>query len=256
MLDGSVDFTFLINKDISFVLNALKNLLEDDHYITDKIDLTGNTLEHTKKLSPIIISEAETLLDNPKARVYLYDRCIQESVFLVLIGEPKSLESIMSITSKTLVAEQFIRPVNGKEAVERLETLFEYIKDKGFRKKIMVVDDSPTFLRTALEWLSDDYNVSVCPSASVALRRLSEENPDLILLDYEMPVCSGIQFLEMLHGDEETKDIPVIFLTSKSDQETVSQVIAMGPQGYLLKTQPKEVILKYIQKFFYKENVK
>ena len=68
--------------------------------------------------------------------------------------------------------------------------------------------------------------------------------PDLILLDYEMPVCSGAQFLEMLHSEPQTKNIPVIFLTSRSDEETVKKVIELGPQGYLLKSQPKEKILE------------
>ncbi|MCQ2749895.1 MAG: response regulator [Clostridia bacterium] len=77
--------------------------------------------------------------------------------------------------------------------------------------------------------------------------------PDLILLDYEMPVCSGAQFLEMLHSEAQTKDIPVIFLTSRSDEETVRKVLELGPQGYLLKSQSKENIVEAISKFFAKD---
>ncbi|MCR4902979.1 MAG: response regulator [Butyrivibrio sp.] len=250
------DFLFLMENEISFVTGAVKNMLEDDHYTTEVVDLAVFSVDRLKSFAPIIISDVEPLLSNSKERVYLYDKCIELGVFLVLIGEPKDLESLMEVTSKTLVAEQFIRPINAKDTAKRLEELYEFIKSKDRHKKIMVVDDSPTFLRTAVEWLGDEYNVELCPSVSVALRKIANEIPDLILLDYEMPVVSGVQFLEMLHSEEETSEIPVIFLTSKSDKDTVSKVLSMNPQGYLLKTQPKEVILKYIQKFFYKETFK
>ncbi|MCQ2979188.1 MAG: response regulator, partial [Clostridia bacterium] len=121
------------------------------------------------------------------------------------------------------------------------------------QRKILVVDDSPVFLRTISEWLELCYNVSICPSATAAFHMIEVTKPDLILLDYEMPVCTGAQFLEMLHSEQQTKDIPVIFLTSRSDEETVKKVLELGPQGYLLKSQPKENILEALQKYFAKD---
>ncbi len=73
---------------------------------------------------------------------------------------------------------------------------------------------------------------------------------DLILLDYEMPVTSGPQVLEMLRNDEDTKDIPVIFLTGKDDRESVMSVLSLKPEGYILKTSGKEEIVNTVRKFF------
>ncbi len=68
-----------------------------------------------------------------------------------------------------------------------------------------------------------------------------------------MPVTNGPKVLEMLRSDSETKDIPVIFLTGKSDRESVMEVVALKPQGYFLKTVPMEELLKKLDEFFMKQ---
>lgn len=80
--------------------------------------------------------------------------------------------------------------------------------------------------------------------------------PDLILLDYEMPVCSGQQFLEMIRAEVSTSMIPVIFLTAKGDKESVKSVLALKPAGYLLKTMAAEQIVESIDNFFEKNKAK
>ncbi len=72
----------------------------------------------------------------------------------------------------------------------------------------------------------------------------------MILLDHEMPVTSGPQVLEMLRSEEETKHIPVMFLTGKSDKESVMAVVALRPEGYFLKTIQREELLEKLQEFF------
>ena len=54
----------------------------------------------------------------------------------------------------------------------------------------------------------------------------------------------------MLRSDEDTKNIPVIFLTGKGDKESVMQVVALKPEGYLLKTIGREELLGNIRNFF------
>ena len=117
------------------------------------------------------------------------------------------------------------------------------------RKKILVVDDSPTFLRMIHKWLEVEYNVQVCPSATAAFHMIDTQKPDLILLDYEMPICNGAQFLQMLRSEPATADIPVVFLTGNDDRDTVISLISLKPQGYLLKTQTKAAIKDKIKEF-------
>jgi CheY-like chemotaxis protein len=83
-----------------------------------------------------------------------------------------------------------------------------------------------------------------------ALTWLAKNHADLVLLDYMMPVASGPEILEMIRSEEFSRDIPVIFLTGKSDKESVKTVMKLNPQGYLLKSISKEVLRNELDKFF------
>ena len=87
----------------------------------------------------------------------------------------------------------------------------------------------------------------------MAIKYLSTNRPDLVLLDYEMPIVDGKQVLGMIRSEVEFADIPVIFLTSKGDKESVMQVMELKPDGYLLKTMPHEQIKKSVDTFFEKK---
>ncbi len=65
-----------------------------------------------------------------------------------------------------------------------------------------------------------------------------------------MPVCDGRQVLEMIRTETEFADIPVIFLTSRGDKESVLEVMALKPEGYLLKTMPPAEIIRSVDEFF------
>ena len=99
-------------------------------------------------------------------------------------------------------------------------------------------------------WLKDYYRVSIVNSGMQALTWLAKNEVDLILLDYEMPVNSGPHVLEMLRSETETNKIPVMFLTGKSDRDSIKNVLALKPDRYLLKTIGKEALLDELDRFF------
>ena len=251
-MDKRIQVLFLIESSISFVSRALKGFLEEKEILTDVLEIKKSISEHPKEMPPIVVVDANVLMEHSKERVFLYDFSIEHGAKFVIMGEQEEIDEVSAITAPSLIAKTLIRPINAKEAADAIDELLEKIKNNEIRKSIMVVDDSPTFLRTVLEWLENDYNVQICPSALAAIKLISEKKPDLILLDYEMPVCTGAQFLEMLNSDATDVRPPVIFLTSRNDQETVRELLALKPEGYLLKTQPKESILNSIQMFFNK----
>lgn len=121
------------------------------------------------------------------------------------------------------------------------------------KKKVLIVDDSEFMLKAMSDLLSNDYEVLTAKSGTSAIRGITLDRPDLILLDYEMPVCDGSQVLEMIRSEKEFADIPVIFLTSKVDKESVSKVIALKPEGYLSKSMPPETVKKEVDHFFEKK---
>ena len=78
------------------------------------------------------------------------------------------------------------------------------------KKKVLVVDDSDFMLKAMSDLLREDYEVLTAKSGMSAIRGITLDRPDLILLDYEMPVCDGSQVLGMIRSEKEFADIPHI----------------------------------------------
>lgn len=86
--------------------------------------------------------------------------------------------------------------------------------DNTSTKKILIVDDSNFTRKTISDLLGSDYEVMTADSGTSAIRSITLTRPDLIVLDYEMPVCNGDQVLKMIRSEKDFTDIPVIFLTN------------------------------------------
>lgn len=124
------------------------------------------------------------------------------------------------------------------------------------RPKILVVDDSATIRTAMTQLLREDYDVSLAESGVAAIRAITLDKPDLVLLDYDMPVCDGKQTLEMLRSEKSFAEIPVIFLTGQGDPEVVRKLLSLKPAGYLLKYLKAGDIKKKIDSFFDKRENK
>ena len=118
--------------------------------------------------------------------------------------------------------------------------------EEAAKKKILAVDDNGPTLRVIKAMLSSEYEVTIVNSGMNAMKFLGKDKPDLILLDYDMPVCDGRQVLEMIRADDEIKDIPVVFLTGVNDREHIEPILAMRPAGYILKPLDKKKLLDTI----------
>lgn len=122
------------------------------------------------------------------------------------------------------------------------------------KRRILVVDDSDFMRNAMLHLLSSDYEVLTADSGMSAIRSITLARPDLVLLDYEMPVCSGSQMLEMIRTQKDFSDIPVIFLTCRVDRESVKKAISLKPEGYLSKSLSAESVKREIDHFFEKRS--
>lgn len=181
---------------------------------------------------------------------FLSDTVEEKSVQLILVGEQADIQQVCSRLQPDAVYRSFTRPVDNKVFADTVKDYVEKADSGAFKKSILIVDDDPQYLTMVREWLKVTYKVSMVNSGLQAIKWLGKNKVDLILLDHEMPVTSGPQVLEMLRSDSETCNIPVIFLTGKGDKESVMAVVALRPDGYLLKGIQKEELLEKIQEFF------
>ena len=147
-------------------------------------------------------------------------------------------------------------PIQAENVLSEVEKYLNQREEEGAqekenpRLKILVVDDSLTIRQSMKNLLETDYEVSVAESGVAAIRTITLNKPDLVLLDYEMPVCDGKQTLEMLRSEKSFADIPVIFLTGQSDPGVVKALLSLHPAGYLLKYLKPQELKKKIDAFF------
>ncbi len=159
-----------------------------------------------------------------------------------------------SVIAPHLLEEGVGTSIQNENAIEEVEKFLqkreEESREAAPKPKILVVDDSATIRQGMKELLSTDYDVSLATSGAAAIRAITLDRPELVLLDYEMPVCDGRQTLEMLRAEEEFADLPVIFLTGRRDRDSMIKVMPLNPAGYLLKYLKPEEIKQKVDAFF------
>ncbi len=116
------------------------------------------------------------------------------------------------------------------------------------RKHILVVDDDTEQLMHIKEQLDEFYSVTCVKSGVDALKYLAKKTPDLILLDYLMPMMDGPEVLRNIQDTSGWEDIPVVFLTGMTEKNKVLKTLAeLKPQGYIVKPAKKsELVAKII----------
>jgi putative two-component system response regulator len=100
---------------------------------------------------------------------------------------------------------------------------------------ILVVDDTEENIEILVELLSDIYDISVAMDGEDAIESLKKEIPDLILLDIMMPGIDGYEVCEILKNNENTKYIPIIFLTALTDAREEEKGLNLGAVDYITK---------------------
>ena len=109
---------------------------------------------------------------------------------------------------------------------------------------ILVVDDTPENLTLMSALLKDFYQVRVANHGDRALKiAMSDKPPDLILLDIMMPDIDGYEVCRRLKADRITRDIPIIFLTARSDTEDEQKGLELGAVDYITKPISPPIVL-------------
>lgn len=156
-------------------------------------------------------------------------------------------------TAPHLLESNIGTPIEADNAMDEVKEYLKKRETASTKPRVLVVDDSMTVRQHMGKLLSEDYDITLAESSIAAIRCITLNKPDLVLLDYEMPVCDGRQTLEMIRSDQALADIPVIFLTGRSDPESVQKVKSLKPAGYLLKNLEPAAIKENIDAFFEKK---
>lgn len=119
---------------------------------------------------------------------------------------------------------------------------------EGFEgMKVLIVDDTPTNITLLRNILSDfKLNISFAPSGELALDIASKVSPDLILMDIMMPGIDGFETCRQLKADKATQDIPLIFISARSETGDYTRGFSLGAVDYITKPFHEEEVLARI----------
>ncbi len=110
-------------------------------------------------------------------------------------------------------------------------------------KKAMVVDDSKIVRKVTRRILETiGYEISEAEDGKIALEVFAANQPELIMLDWHMPVMNGLEFLKELRATEAGKNPVVIFCTTETEFSNIQEAIASGADEYVMKPFDEEII--------------
>jgi len=104
------------------------------------------------------------------------------------------------------------------------------------RLRAVLAEDEPDIQLVARMSLKRaEFDVTVASNGFEAIEKAAEVQPSVVLLDWMMPEMDGLEACKRLKADPATRDIPVIFLTAKSQESEIKQGLALGAVGYITK---------------------
>lgn len=160
-------------------------------------------------------------------------------------------------TDKQTILNSFImgvdgylaKPVSKETLIAKLQEVYHGHDGKTDKKTVLMIDDDMTYLKQLNNLLSESYNVIMINSAKLALDYLLTHTPDIILLDYQMPLYNGANVMNMIQkNDHHKKAIPVIILSGTLNREALQECYAYNPFAYLVKPVSKETLVENIER--------
>ena len=241
----------IISEGLAFITEALsKNLQQAGFEVNVAAPKIKEVNAYRDRTDIFLIYAGDYVSGCTDLFVYLKDICSEDEKLITIIGYAPEITEVENIVSSKFVALRVARPFDMKVMIANMEKLSEADEERKMGKHILLIDDDLAYLKMVQGWLSSKYRITIARSGMQAITYIANHIPDLILLDYEMPITSGPQVMEMIRSEPNSEGIPIIFLTGKSDKESVMSVMALKPQGYMLKSMPKEDIVKTVDDFF------
>lgn len=251
-------YRMLLTGNNKTVINEFFTYMDYQFECMSTSDRYEDIMNHLKYIKPdaFVYCLYQERMDDLKRFANVGSKIAEKNIPLVVIGDQDDIEMFHKIAPFLEVT--FIKkPVTSKNIEEGIVKMLlkrqheseqsqntaipeiilpvpaEISDDE--KKHILIVDDDSNVLKMIKNYLSGRYQVATAISGKVAMKFLETKKTDLVLLDYEMPVDNGPAVLMQIRGNENTKNLPVVFLTGVTDKKKIQEVLALKPQGYLLK---------------------
>ncbi len=239
----------IVSEKSSFIVNTTLKLFQSKGFDISLADPTHANFSSLLREAESLLIFTGNYIEYPAILSLLTEQIVKNSMKCILLGDTSSVFKL----KEHIPAEHIVDTIENYYTIKEiaLSVAKNLITEvEGAPKKILLVDDDPTFLKVVRIWLQDFYEVIPVNSGAQALEYLAHSIPDLILLDYEMPVLNGPQVLQTIRNEPRYKNIPVFFLTGVDSKDAVRKAVLLKPEGYILKSQDKSKLLSTLKYFF------
>lgn len=204
------------------------------------------TYVHHNRVDVILLDIEMPILDGFKTLEQFRNmkECINVPVILVTGRKDKGTV----LSSIALGVDGYLtKPFSRDDLRQKVMEVYQNRSKIRHKKTILAIDDDMTFLKLINNYLCDTCNVIMINSAKLAVAYLTKRIPDLILLDYQMPLYNGANVMNMLQKNLDGQDVPVIILSGSMDRDALKECLACNPAGFLAKPVSKEALIEKIQ---------
>lgn len=116
------------------------------------------------------------------------------------------------------------------------------------KQKVLIIDDNGENIKIAAKFIkSDEVIIWTAMNGKIGIEVAKEKHPDIILLDIQMPEMDGFEVCKILKADKETENIPIIFMTARTDDESIENAFKVGAVDYIVKPIRKTEIIARVR---------
>ncbi len=223
----SMHFSIQVCVDNPQLMRGMLNLDKPDLILVSLLELEESSIDVFYELK-------EHYSNIPILCLETYD---EPAVFSNILKKAP-FESIELPASTVRIHEKISRMICAKQPES---IMIEQEKEES-KKCVMFIDDNAFQIRVLKEMLKNKYDVLLATSGMQALEIITKRIPDIIFLDYDMPVHDGRQTLQLIRRVPGAEEIPVFFLTGVKDAAQMEAAMELNPAGYLLKPATAEMI--------------
>lgn len=202
---------------------GVRALLAEDLVSADRL---------TAEAVPEIVLLDLSIGDDADAALRYLDQASADRPVMVLTGGTETVDRVeVARRGGRGFLAQSLEPC---EVIAAAIDLRERVRVRGTR--ILAVDDDATVLAALQSVLGEaGFTVATCQDPAQFWERLDEVSPDLVVLDFDMPGISGPELCRAIRNESRSAGLPIIFLTSRTDAESVRTVFDAGADDYLSK---------------------
>lgn len=176
-------------------------------------------------------------------------RKIEECINVPIILVTSKRDKYTVLNSCIMGVDGYLaKPVSKDMLIQKISEVYQNHEEQDNRKTVLLIDDDMSYLKQVNNFLQDSYNVIMINSAKLALNYLLKHTPDIIVLDYQMPLYNGANVMNMIQKNTPEKHIPVIILSGALNREVLEECYSYNPAAYLAKPVSKETLLENIER--------